>query len=104
MVALVRAREQRFPPERRVVDDPFADRFLHETGSRFVHGAAGPALSGFFKLPFVNLAAVVLARHKVMDDLLTAETAAGATQCVIMGAGYDARAYRFPPPLGPKRF
>src|SRR5262245_51206446 len=109
MVALVRAREQALPPERRVVDDPFSGRFLELAGSRLTRagGADGPLAAGadlLFKLPWVGVAALVLARHRIMDDLLVAETAAGARQGVILGAGYDARAYRFAPPAGPSRF
>jgi methyltransferase (TIGR00027 family) len=109
MVALVRARDQARPPERRVVDDPYAARFLELAGSRLlraggVNGPVAVASDLAFKTPLVGFGPLVLGRHRVMDDLLLAETAAGASQCVILGAGYDARAYRFAPPRGPARF
>ncbi|HVY62995.1 MAG TPA: SAM-dependent methyltransferase [Planctomycetota bacterium] len=109
MVALVRAREQARPPARRVIDDPYAGRFLELGRSRLVAagGVNGPVavVSDLaFKTPLVGFASLVLGRHRVMDDLLLEETAAGATQCVILGAGYDARAHRFAPPRGPARF
>jgi methyltransferase (TIGR00027 family) len=108
MVCLVRAREAQRAEGDRLIDDPFAGRFLELSGSRLVRGGVtGPiarAWAAGFKLPFVGFAALVLARHRIMDDLLQAETAAGATQAVILGAGYDARAYRFPPPRGPARY
>jgi methyltransferase (TIGR00027 family) len=37
----------------------------------------------------------VLARTKVFDEFVERELAAGATQLVVLGAGYDSRAYRF---------
>ncbi len=109
MVALARARDALEPPERRVVGDAFAGRFLEAGGSRLTAaGGADGTIAGAaelgLRLPFVGITAMVLARHRLMDDLLLAETAAGASQCVILGAGYDSRAYRFPPPRGPARW
>jgi methyltransferase (TIGR00027 family) len=104
-VALIRAAEQWRAPAERVVDDPFAGRFLEEAASPIVAvgGAAGPvarATAAIFHLPFIGLGQATLARHRLLDDLLLAEVAAGASQAVILGAGYDARAYRFPPGRG----
>lgn len=108
-MALIRAAEQRRPLGRRVVDDPFAARFLEAAEAPFarggVHGPLARAVVRVFEMPLVGLASFHLARHRVLDDLLLAETRAGAAQCVILGAGYDARAYRFPPGGGgPARF
>ena len=36
-----------------------------------------------------------VARTRFMDDMVRDEVAAGATQLVILGAGFDSRAYRF---------
>src|SRR5947208_185847 len=38
---------------------------------------------------------VMLARTRFIDDHLTQALAEGATQIVILGAGFDTRAYRF---------
>lgn len=108
-VALVRAAEQWREPALRVVDDPFAGRFLELARSPVVRGgASGPvarAAAAAMRLPLVGLAQFTLVRHRVLDDLLLAEAREGATQAVILGAGYDARAYRFPPEKGgPARF
>ncbi len=95
LVCLVRALEQTRPPERRVVDDPLARLFLGP-----LSGAADAArrLTG----PLGALAAdhgptvatYVLARHRCLDALLEARLAAGAAQVVLLGAGYDTRAFR----------
>jgi methyltransferase (TIGR00027 family) len=110
-VALVRAAEQRRPAEERVVDDPFAAPFLAEAGSPLVAGGvSGPIARtavAAFGLPLVGLAQFTLVRHRVLDELLLDEARAGAAQAVILGAGYDARAYRFAPGTaspGPARF
>jgi len=103
IVALIRAREQRYPPDRRVLDDPLAGPLLDASGSR-VSGLAGAALARSFDLPFVGLAPFLLARHRTMDDLVLDSTRAGAAQVAILGAGYDSRAYRLAPPKGPARW
>ncbi|RJQ80018.1 SAM-dependent methyltransferase [Pseudonocardiaceae bacterium YIM PH 21723] len=45
-----------------------------------------------------------LARTKYMDDVLRAELAAGTTQVVLLGAGFDTRAYRMPELTGANVF
>jgi len=109
MVALIRAREHALAaPARRIVDDPYAGRLLAAAGSFWVDAEGRPtraaALADLaFRQPGAGLAGLVLARHRIMDDLVRAEAAAGASQLVILGAGYDARPYRFAPPEGPAR-
>jgi methyltransferase (TIGR00027 family) len=94
-VTLYRALEYRRPATQRIVSDPFAELFLTR-GSR----ALLDPLS--FTSPLRDLAArhdlgglptYVLCRHRFIDEHLLA--AADAEQVVILGAGYDSRAYRF---------
>ena len=50
-----------------------------------------------------RLSAYALCRHRFIDEALLASLASadgGATQVVILGAGYDARAYRFAAQIG----
>jgi methyltransferase (TIGR00027 family) len=107
--ALVRARDTRRTPAHRLVDDPFAARFLEHGRSWFtvlggVGGVVARAVDLALRLPILGPAGMVLARHRIIDDHLRAEALAGASQCVILGAGLDARAYRFPPPVGPATY
>jgi len=73
---------------------------------RFVR--SGPRLTTIVKIPLVRRIAPLLAerllpgsywfemaRVKHMDGVLRRELAAGARQVVILGAGFDSRAYRF---------
>ncbi len=55
-------------------------------GARRVIDSYGVTFAGYF---FIN------ARTHYIDAALTRALAAGATQVVILGAGYDSRAYRF---------
>jgi methyltransferase (TIGR00027 family) len=108
MVALIRAREQARAGAARIVDDPYSGRFLAAARSSWVDAEGRPLaraalVDAAFKLPWVGLSALVLARHRLMDQLVRDEAAAGARQLVVLGAGYDARAYRFAPPEGPAR-
>jgi methyltransferase (TIGR00027 family) len=47
-----------------------------------------------------ELTTFVLCRHRAMDDRLEAALAAGVEQVVVLGAGYDTRAWRFAAALG----
>ncbi len=96
-VCFMRATDQRRPPERRTVDDPYAERFL-SAGARLAlrgvdaAGATGERLEADSRK---GLLAYVLARHRYIDDALLAALGAGIRQVLILGAGYDTRAWRF---------
>jgi methyltransferase (TIGR00027 family) len=96
-VTLYRALEARRPPSQRIVSDEYAELFL-TAGSR---AALRPLV---LATPLRDLAAqhdlgglstYVLCRHRFIDEHLLAALANGVTQVVILGAGYDSRAYRF---------
>ncbi len=93
----MRATDQRRDPARRTVDDPHARLFLRPwLGAALASvmrtgriGERGEAL-------FPNLTTYVLTRHRFIDDCLAAALRAGRVdQLVLLGAGYDTRAYRF---------
>lgn len=95
----MRAVEQARPPGRRLVDDPYAPWFLGPVlGHRLAARAARvPApVSG---LPFAALTTYIQVRHRFMDDALLAALG-GVAQVVVLGAGYDMRAWRFAAALG----
>jgi methyltransferase (TIGR00027 family) len=93
----MRALDQARPADARIVDDPYAAWFLtplsraHLAAVTATGNAAGigpvllPALTGYIQV-----------RHRYMDDCLRARLARGGIeQVVVLGAGYDMRAWRF---------
>lgn len=95
--AVVRALELDRPEPERIVSDEFAPVFLTATfrgvleslrlGSPLVRLAERHELAG--------VSAFVLLRHRFIDEHLQAALAQGAEQVLVLGAGYDSRAYRF---------
>jgi len=98
IAAVFRASHSRLPENERIIYDPFAKHFL--TGSyRILHALcrsrfllnllgmyaekAGPGSYGW-----------TIARHRYIDDYLIDCINGGIEQLVILGAGYDTRAYR----------
>ncbi len=96
VVALARALEHERPADERIVDDPYATWFLGRAGRAALAAwkVNGPATRLLKRLDPGGLA-FVPARHRYIDDQLEASLAAGAAQVVLLGAGYDSRAYRF---------
>lgn len=99
LVALYRAIESSRPPVTRLFDDPLAPAFL---GPRFrwalrlsrmpIVGGAVPwrLIDGHWAGP----RGTVAVRTRYIDDLLADALGTGVTQVVILGAGFDCRAYR----------
>jgi methyltransferase (TIGR00027 family) len=95
--ALIRALELYRPPAEQIVTDRFAPVFLDgvhrrtldalRIGSPLVHVAERHELAG--------IGAFVLLRHRFIDEQLARALADGAEQVILLGAGYDSRAYRF---------
>jgi methyltransferase (TIGR00027 family) len=95
-VALIRALESRRPKNVRICYDPLAEHFLGAPftivlNSRLIQRLMrrrgerlSPGLIGF-----------VVARCRYIDDRLRVCLDEGIEQLVILGAGYDSRAYRF---------
>jgi len=91
-IAIARAVESEKPPGERVCYDPYARQFIpgwmyHIFGFFIKSGYAerrGPGVNGF-----------LLARERYIDDVLQIFINEGLQQLVILGAGYDSRAYRF---------
>ena len=96
-VTLYRALEMRRPAAERIVSDPYARVFLSPP-ARAVSGPLGfalPALDLAERNNTTGLSTYVLCRHRFIDDHLVAALEDGVEQVVILGAGYDSRAYRF---------
>lgn len=96
-IAAIRAIERERPAAERIVDDPYARHFVGEYLHRMIYNLSklglaehrGPGVIGW-----------LLARERVIDEYLLQMAAEGIDQLVILGAGYDARAYRFARKLG----
>jgi methyltransferase (TIGR00027 family) len=95
-MALSRAIENRRPAVERICEDPLAERFLD--GAYRLLLVARPLRAGverFIERRFPGHHNYVLVRTRYFDEFLGAQLASGAEQLVILGAGYDSRAYRF---------
>jgi methyltransferase (TIGR00027 family) len=94
---LVRARELYRPSAQRIVTDRFAPLFLDGAHRAALHASrfGGAPLRWVERREVTALAAFVLLRHRFIDEQLLSALDAGAEQVVVLGAGYDARAYRF---------
>lgn len=93
---LGRALELDRPAAERIVDDPFAPYFLTASGRRAldVFRAGGPLLRAAERRRIAGIATSALCRHRCIDEYLLGALAE-AEQVLLLGAGYDSRAYRF---------
>lgn len=94
-VTMARALEHLKQPAERVVDDPWAHLFL-STAARRALAAWSNSLTGRVvrRLGATGTTYVPL-RHRFIDEHLATALDAGVAQVVLLGAGYDTRAYRF---------
>jgi methyltransferase (TIGR00027 family) len=98
--ALGRALELRRPPEQRIVRDEYAPLFLSDASRAVLRALqlAGPAVRLAERAELAGLAAYALCRHRFIDEHLKQALTEGgerAERVLILGAGYDSRAYRF---------
>lgn len=98
VMALFRALETRRPSAERLFVDPYAERFLRPSGYTLALLSRVPPLRALIirildrKWPGARTSAV--ARTRLVDDFLKQGVRNGAAQVVLLGAGFDARAYR----------
>jgi methyltransferase (TIGR00027 family) len=93
-VTMARAIEHLKPPADRIVNDPFAHLFLSPAAGRALRTWSRVAPSALRRAG-AGMTSYVALRHRYIDDQLLASLDAGVEQIVLLGAGYDARAYRF---------
>lgn len=99
---LGRALELSRPPGERIVDDEYAPYFLSEA-SRAVLTAlqlGAPAVRFAERASLAGVSAYALCRHRFMDEHMLDALESGAEQILMLGAGYDSRAYRFAAEIG----
>ena len=96
-VCIMRAVENLRAPDSRVLADPYAHWFLSKPSRKWLGAVdATQRAVGTIPLMMPGLATFVAARHRFMDDALQrALRDPGFDQVVVLGAGYDARAWRF---------
>jgi len=99
-MALFRALETARPAGRRLFSDPLAAGFLDPSLRRLVRWSASPPVSWFIRAfidrfwPGARTSGV--ARTRLIDDWVADAAASGARQVVLLGAGFDSRAWRLP--------
>ena len=104
-VCALRVLERARPPAHRVLDDPLAERFLRPPLRRLLAWLVDPPLlrglpASWPRLPADPVTNFIAARHRCMDDALVDAARDGVEQVVLLGAGYDTRAWRFADVLG----
>ncbi|MDD1724977.1 MAG: SAM-dependent methyltransferase, partial [Methanospirillum sp.] len=96
-LALIRAKESRRPPGERICYDPYALRFVNpellEILSRMPPEKM-KAMQDDYEIRFPGHKNSLYTRVRFFDDKTAACIRDGCTQVVIIGAGYDTRAYR----------
>ncbi len=94
-VTMARAIEQLQPPDRRIIDDPWAQLFLSAASRRSLAAWSGGVTGRVLRRLGATGTTYVPLRHRFIDDHLSTALDAGVEQVVLLGAGYDTRAYRF---------
>ena len=99
-MALFRALESTYPRERRLFEDPLAFRFLTPSLKAVVCASKITLLqrgvTGLLDTVWSGARASGIARTRLIDDFLSRGIQDGKKQVVILGSGYDSRAYRIP--------
>jgi methyltransferase (TIGR00027 family) len=98
--ALFRSLEASRPERERICDDALARHFLTWPLSLVARLAAIPGgttfACSFIDRRWPGVRSSVVARTRLIDEVMTAALEKGIEQLVILGAGFDSRAYRLP--------
>jgi len=95
-IALQRFAESSLPEDQRIFSDPYAIRFLDPVmlARAKDHPVQAKALADEWEQKMPGWGNSIRARVRYFDDMVKWEAGAGLGQLVILGAGYDTRAYR----------
>src|SRR5262249_43768434 len=98
--AAFRAAESAKRPGLRLLNDPYAARML-PTGLRLLARASAVpilerGLTWFVDARWPGMRSSIIARTRLIDDWMLEATRGGAEQVVLLGAGFDSRAWRLP--------
>ncbi|MAD06036.1 MAG: SAM-dependent methyltransferase [Gammaproteobacteria bacterium] len=88
--------------DKRIINDPYADRFVIGAGFIKLMGHKFSVWLGKKLVP--GLHEHLIARTRFIDDLIEKTGTTGAEQYVILGAGYDLRAHRLDLPSSMRIF
>ena len=95
-MVMYRAAETMQPEDQRVCNDPLAIHFLSpQMLGRFKNPLRRAIVRWVMNHVYPGVNGAVVARVRFIDDYLNACIKKGLEQLVIIGAGYDTRAYRF---------
>ena len=98
--ASLRAFENTRKPGVRLIDDPFSVYLLPRSLAAMVRIAAAPivgnAVINFVDRRWPGMRSSVVARTWLIDGWLSEAAGAGIDQMVLLGAGFDTRAWRLP--------
>lgn len=97
-IAMHRAAESRMPEDERICYDPYAVHFIDPEILKFAtaHPAEAEAKLKEMEEFLPGLSNSIRARVRYFDDFIEMTCREGLEQLVILGAGYDTRAYRLP--------
>ena len=99
-MALFRALETTRPAAQRLFDDPFAVRFVSAPLRCAVRCSAaticGALLRWLIDLLWPGARSSGVARTRLIDDWVRGSVESGSRQLVVLGAGFDSRAWRMP--------
>ncbi len=91
-IAVLRATETEKPADERICSDPFARQFIPSWFYQFMKLFI---TTGYAEMRGTGIIGFIAARCRYMDDVLAETLDQGLQQLVILGAGFDSRAYRF---------
>lgn len=96
LIALHRVAESAFPEGERICYDPYAVHFVDQETLRFArkNPEKTKAMREHYERLFPGIGNSIRARVRYFDDFVKASIDKGMEQLVILGAGYDTRAYR----------
>jgi methyltransferase (TIGR00027 family) len=106
--AAFRAVESRRPPGVRLFNDPYASRLL-PSGLRLLAWMSsvpivGQGLNWFVETRWPGARSSIVARTRLIDDWLCQTVESEVKQVVLLGAGFDSRAWRLPALAGARVF
>jgi methyltransferase (TIGR00027 family) len=93
-VATIRAVEAERPQAQRIVFDPYADALVPR--GRLSSVSRWIIRSGLYEHIAPGTVGFIVGRERYVDDHLEAALAEGLDQVVVLGAGFDTRAFRIP--------
>jgi len=103
-MAFFRALETSRPSSARLFADPFAVTVLPRSFRIFADlsrsAVLRPAICGYVQRRWPGALTSAVARTRLIDDWIAGAVGRGARQAVLLGAGFDSRAWRLPALMG----